>query len=299
MAIGDKPTTLPEWASNTTDILEPSAGKKQSGYVFREKPGRKVLNWLLNLLYQWAAFVNTRFNADGWLNLGNASAHIEAVARTGAVDFDAQPTAPSSAVPIMTAAIVRGRSEVRVGNAGNDDEGVIVEAQYSGSGLDCEALRVSSVDPLKRAGVYADGLRSALVGTPSADFEAAFPYAESLFVNNTTKLVAQILISDGDADGDYDTLSLSGGYNVQSVAFVPGSPGVIQITPIDSFGVSALVPVIAPQPGGSLPKPVIFGAVGTAAITAIAWNGSAWVDLFGAGVATTFGGPLRLVVVAW
>jgi hypothetical protein len=58
-----KPSKLPEWASNPTDpapavaITEPSSPVKAQGYI-AEKPTFGVLNWLLNLIYQWIDYIN-------------------------------------------------------------------------------------------------------------------------------------------------------------------------------------------------------------------------------------------------
>jgi hypothetical protein len=58
MAIGDKPSDLPEWASGAeADITEPSSGKKSLGWVLGEFPPHNVFNWIQNLFYQWIAFL--------------------------------------------------------------------------------------------------------------------------------------------------------------------------------------------------------------------------------------------------
>ena len=58
MAIGDKPSDLPEWASGAeAEIVEPSSGKKSLGWVLGEFPPHSVFNWIQNLFYQWSAFL--------------------------------------------------------------------------------------------------------------------------------------------------------------------------------------------------------------------------------------------------
>lgn len=53
MAIGDKPTDLPQWADGgSAQITEPSAGKKLLGWI-KEKPSFAFFNWFWNLVYQW------------------------------------------------------------------------------------------------------------------------------------------------------------------------------------------------------------------------------------------------------
>ena len=62
-----KPTTLPQWATTGT-VTEPSAGKKALGWI-AEKPPFAYMNWLLNLIYQWCAYVN-----DGIFTSGSGNA---------------------------------------------------------------------------------------------------------------------------------------------------------------------------------------------------------------------------------
>jgi hypothetical protein len=62
---GPAPSDLPEWATDAGATVEPLAGKKASGYVFREKPPAKESNWLLNLIYQWLFYFGTKNAAGG------------------------------------------------------------------------------------------------------------------------------------------------------------------------------------------------------------------------------------------
>lgn len=58
MALGDKPTTLPEWASGAgADVTEPSGSKKQTGWTDTEKPAHQFFNWLLETTYEWLAWL--------------------------------------------------------------------------------------------------------------------------------------------------------------------------------------------------------------------------------------------------
>lgn len=297
MAVGDRPSELPEWASGPdADILAPSAGKKAIGYVFKEKPGRKVLNWFLNLSYLWFAFIITRFNSAGWLNLGSSTNQLERIDRTGAVDFNVN----GSAASLLTSSIVRGRSELRVGQSAEESEGYIISAPFAGSGLDAEVMTVAPVDIAKRAGIQTGAFRAESVSGAPADFtDTAFPFAESLYRNNTAKLVLQLLIRDDNADGRYDTIEIAGSYNVNTAILNVGTPYTIAVTPLDNWGGQFVFCQVVPQPGGTLPKPIMASGTGVAAITAIAFDGTNWVDLFSAGLATTFGGPVRLNIFAF
>lgn len=53
-----KPTNTPRWANSGGAIVEPSSGKKDVGFVAGERPPAQFLNWLLNLLYLWVAWLN-------------------------------------------------------------------------------------------------------------------------------------------------------------------------------------------------------------------------------------------------
>lgn len=67
-----KPTQLPEWASvaNTDSVsgqpnlVEPPTAKKQRGFDYREKPPRNWVNWLLNLVYKWFAWISDWVSSD-------------------------------------------------------------------------------------------------------------------------------------------------------------------------------------------------------------------------------------------
>lgn len=58
MALGDKPGTLPEWASGgAAEITEPGASAKSSGFVDKQKPAHQHFNWFFNLVWMWLAWV--------------------------------------------------------------------------------------------------------------------------------------------------------------------------------------------------------------------------------------------------
>ncbi len=52
-----KPGSIPVWATGGS-IVEPAAGKKTTGHVAAEQPPAEHLNWLFNLLGQWATYLN-------------------------------------------------------------------------------------------------------------------------------------------------------------------------------------------------------------------------------------------------
>lgn len=56
--MAQKPTDLPEWASDPgADVETPPPGKRAEGWTPLEKPPHQWFNWLFRLLYQWAAFL--------------------------------------------------------------------------------------------------------------------------------------------------------------------------------------------------------------------------------------------------
>ncbi len=65
-----KPSKIPTWATvedtdPTTGKLnrvEPSAGIKQTGFTYNEKPPRQYFNWLLWLIGEWLTWINDNIN---------------------------------------------------------------------------------------------------------------------------------------------------------------------------------------------------------------------------------------------
>lgn len=53
-----KPTTLPRFADVSGDIVEPTSGKKDVGWVAGEEPPAQYFNWLLYWLYKWTEYLN-------------------------------------------------------------------------------------------------------------------------------------------------------------------------------------------------------------------------------------------------
>jgi hypothetical protein len=53
-----KPSSNPRWGDVGGDIVEPSSGQKDVGFVAGQKAPAQFLNWLLNLLYQWIVYLS-------------------------------------------------------------------------------------------------------------------------------------------------------------------------------------------------------------------------------------------------
>jgi len=56
--MAEKPSDLPRWADSGGDIVEPSSGKKDVGWIPAERPPAQYFNWLLNKLYQWIQYLD-------------------------------------------------------------------------------------------------------------------------------------------------------------------------------------------------------------------------------------------------
>jgi hypothetical protein len=54
-----KPTTNPDWHTGGSNNVEPSAGRKSTGFTTGgDIPGSGELNWWMNLVYQWCYWLN-------------------------------------------------------------------------------------------------------------------------------------------------------------------------------------------------------------------------------------------------
>jgi hypothetical protein len=67
-----KPSTLPQWATNASTTVNPSAGRKATGWIPGDKPAARHVNWLFNLIYQWIQWVNDLANQT-WVWNGSHS----------------------------------------------------------------------------------------------------------------------------------------------------------------------------------------------------------------------------------
>lgn len=52
-----KPVELPRWATDAGRVVEPSSGEKDVGWQEGFRPPARKMNWLHNITYQWAAYV--------------------------------------------------------------------------------------------------------------------------------------------------------------------------------------------------------------------------------------------------
>ena len=293
-----KPTEPYAWALGGT-ATDPAA-KRTNGWLDNDELPAAEANFLWQALGKWAGFLEVAFDNDGWLTLDTTEGRLEVTSDTGALHLiDHLPT--NAAACVIRADQLHARGEMRLGVVtGAANEGVILSEDTTSVPLDVARLVVAPVDPALDAGVFSGTFAPELVTAPNTDYRSIFPYDGALYLGNLAKLCGQILIQDVGATGAYNTVTIAGGHNLASVALVPGTPDVISITPTDAFSATTVICTVGPQPGGTLPLPVIFGGVSHTTITAIAFVGGAWVDLFGAGVATALGvANLRLNILAF
>ena len=59
-----KPTKDAEWATGAADIVEPTLGQKQLGWVTGTKPPNGWFNWWMNLIHLWIVWLDSKF-VDG------------------------------------------------------------------------------------------------------------------------------------------------------------------------------------------------------------------------------------------
>lgn len=58
-----KPLKLPRWSATApgvglSNVVEPSEGKKDAGFVSGERPPNQFFDWLFELIYEWIAWVD-------------------------------------------------------------------------------------------------------------------------------------------------------------------------------------------------------------------------------------------------
>lgn len=59
-----KPTTIPRWADTSGNVVEPSSGKKDAGWLVQEKAISSWENWKAKLIGDWVKWIDERL-ADG------------------------------------------------------------------------------------------------------------------------------------------------------------------------------------------------------------------------------------------
>jgi hypothetical protein len=86
-----KPTSKPEWTVGNPDFatvtVEPSAAKKEAGWLPDERPPREFMNWLFNNMGEWIDFFEAEIDGfagqsviyDAFVGAGGTHADINAL----------------------------------------------------------------------------------------------------------------------------------------------------------------------------------------------------------------------------
>lgn len=203
MALGDKPSALPEWASGgSAQITEPTAGKKALGWV-KEKPAFRFFNWFWNQVYLWLAWAKTygethvhnggsgdheapKVDLTTHIDWG-ANGELEVVTDTdpGVHEIDHRYTG-GSGLARFNSGVLAARSLVRIGAS-------------TGQQLDLQdASALAGARQLEVVGTDADpcGLRTEAylvtrTNAPGGDFTILFPEDSSLYRKNLAKSVTK------------------------------------------------------------------------------------------------------------
>lgn len=287
-----KPTDPVDWAESGT-ATDPAA-KRTNGWLDNDLLPADEANYLWQALGRWVGFFGDMFGNTGALTQDVAGGSLVASTDGSTRDLDHVPDGDAT---FVSADNLRSRGAVYFGQATLAGAlGVLAEQISALAGA--RSLQFRSTGSLA-TGINVGAIRVTESTPSTADMATLHPLTSTLYGGNLAKLAGQILISDVGATGAYNTIAVAGGYNLASVAVTPGTPDVIVITPTTAFSATTVICTVGPQPGGTLPVPVIFGGVSHTAITAIAFVGGAWVDLFNPGVATALGANLRLNIVAY
>lgn len=79
-----KPTKTAEWATGGgADIVEPTLGQKQGGWVVGTKPPNGWFNWWKNLVHLWLVWLDSKFDDPGGDRIGCHGIDSVATASSG------------------------------------------------------------------------------------------------------------------------------------------------------------------------------------------------------------------------
>jgi len=80
MATYEKPTSIPRWDDDETNLTEPSEGKKDVGWEVDEIPPSSWENWKSNLIGNWFKWIDERIvdtdSGNGWSILNPSSGDV-------------------------------------------------------------------------------------------------------------------------------------------------------------------------------------------------------------------------------
>ena len=201
MAIGDKPTDLPQWADDgAAQITVPSAGKRTLGWI-REKPPFQFFNWFWNLVYQWIAWAKTygeTHTHDG--GAGDHSApkislvghvawgdhgEVEVITDTPA-EHEIGHIHLGAGNPSFNTGVMKVRN-IRIRNASNDRAEIEDESTFN----DVRLIRFKTVvagSTTGPAGTSSDMYRPVLGQPSGGNVTTLFPHDQTQYLKNLLKV---------------------------------------------------------------------------------------------------------------
>lgn len=74
----EKPDKFPEWASDGTEIVEPTEGRKDTGWETSQRPPAQYFNWYMNKVFEWTKYLAGPFRGLEDLALASFRPAIQA-----------------------------------------------------------------------------------------------------------------------------------------------------------------------------------------------------------------------------
>src|SRR5690606_6355392 len=159
-SMADRPTQVPEWATGEdADIVEPSAGKKEYGWVQGEKPPAGYFNWLFSQLTRWIAWFAQEIKGrqEGGISvpggIETSSLSVLGAIESRSVEADGGPGATKPAVygrgrgSNARGGMFEGSSPLRVSADSGDSPVVFGERKGSATGPVFAAVHNASTTP--------------------------------------------------------------------------------------------------------------------------------------------------------
>lgn len=223
--MAQKPTDLPEWASDPgADIETPPPGKQATGWQALEKPPHQWFNWFFNLVYRWTAFLQD-YAANHVHDGGSTDLSAPKIDPNSEIDWSSEVTGQDVKIggaTIDSAGGVDAPSSIRALTSGTvfsrlDPTGVAtfservqvgypIKARIRGSDGFVEAPNapkiVTDIGKGGSPGSYSIGVTG--IGSPNAGEYQIHP-AEPL-TTSACVIVATVKSTAGDPASSYDVI---------------------------------------------------------------------------------------------
>lgn len=228
MALGDKPTDLPEWASGgSAQVTNPSAGKKLLGWI-KEKPPYQYFNWLFYTIYTWLAFQKQYAETHTHDGLGNdhsapkvslvnhidwgSEGEVEVITDNASQHWiQHQAVGGSTAIPRFGSAIIEARDHVRVKIR---DPADYVEFRDNGGIPNTIQMYLNPTNASDHTGFAARGFKVEDDAPVDSDFATIYQRDSALYRGNLAKAFASITMT---WNGSAWVATTNESYNVASI----------------------------------------------------------------------------------